>query len=43
MAHYLDVKRNIEEHSMAQHKYKMIELANLLAENPEKPKIWIIY
>lgn len=43
MAHLMDVKRNIDKHSAAQHQFKMRELAILLAENPDKPKIWIIY
>jgi hypothetical protein len=39
----MEVKRGLDEHSVAQHKFKMKALANLLAENPDKPKIWIIY
>ena len=39
----MDVKRNIDKHSAAQHKFKMKELAKLLAENPDRPKIWVIY
>ena len=39
----MEVKRGIDEHSMNQHKFKMNALANLLTDNPDKPKIWIIY
>jgi hypothetical protein len=41
--HLMNVKREIDKHSLAQHKFKMKVLAELLAENPDEPKIWIIH
>jgi hypothetical protein len=43
MAHLMEVKRGIDKHSLAQHKFKMKVFADLLAENLDEPKIWIIY
>ena len=43
MVHLMNVKIEIEKHSLAQHKFKMKAFAELLAENPDQPKIWIIY
>lgn len=39
----MEVKMEVDKHSKAQHKFKMKALGDLLAENPDKPKIWIIW